>query len=94
MNVHTGPTWPVWSNAFPRLAVCPTCQTSVHLLHNEVCLTKAAAQRDIAEFRRLLGEDSYHCPQDLIDLSSLCELRTMATLILRARDSAVRCSVA
>ena len=46
---------------------CPTCQTSIDLLDDEIGLVKAAAEGNIAEVRRLLEQGTQHHPRDPIN---------------------------
>ena len=52
---------------------CPTCQTSIGLLDNEIRLAKAATEGNIAEVRHLLENGIQYSPRDPIDSTPLLQ---------------------
>ena len=52
---------------------CPTCQTSVSILDDEIRLAKAATEGNISEMRPLLEKGIQHSPRDPIDSTLLLQ---------------------
>jgi len=52
---------------------CPTCQTSIVRLDDEIGLARVAAEGNIAEVRRLLEKGTQHSPRDPIDSTPLLQ---------------------
>ena len=70
---------PYWTHEAPlakcvfQIGRCPTCQTSIVRLDDEIGLARAAAEGNIAEIRRLSENGTWHSPRDLIDLTPLLQ---------------------
>ncbi len=52
---------------------CPTCQTSIHRLDDEIGLAKAAAEGDIVAVRLFLEKGTQHSPRDAFGSTPLLQ---------------------
>lgn len=62
-----------WAKSVSQSGRCPTCQTSIHRLDNEIGLAEAAAEGDIVAVRQFLEKGTQYSPRDAIDSTPLLE---------------------